>query len=235
MELALYVDKFKVRAILENNNCQAYLNDLFLVIEDSLQIDFNILPEYFIVKANHGSGMIKIVKDKSKTNSAEIKELTHKWLNTRYNESVGGTEFHYDAIKPKIIFEKKMKNKDGSPLLDYIFNCFHGRVEFIDIIDSSKGIPLTYIFDKNWNQLPFALLNKYIKGCLQKPAQLKEMVRIAEKLSAEFDYLRIDLYLINDVKILLGEYTFFPGGGMVKFNLAEYDKIYGKKLKLNNA
>ncbi len=232
-DLSHYADKFKVRSILESKNCQAYINELFQVVENSEQINFESLPECFVMKANHGSGMIKIVKDKSKLNIGSIKELAKKWLKTKYNESVGGTEFHYDAIKPKVIFEKLLENKDGSPLLDYKLYCFNGKVEFVDIIDNSKGIPLTYVYDNNWNQLPFAFYNKLLKGSFQKPAKLKEMLRIAENLSAEFDYVRIDLYLINNEKIIFGEYTFFPGGGMLVFNPRKFDNIYGEKLQLN--
>ena len=228
-----FADKYKVRAILENKNCQTYINDLFMVIEDPEQINLDKLPKSFVMKANHGSGMINIVKDKTKTNENDLKKIVNKWLNTKYNESVGGTEFHYDAIKPKVIFEKLLENKDGSPLLDYKFYCFNGKVEFININDNSTGIPLTYIFDKYWNQLTFALYNKHIKGSFQKPSKLEEMLRIAESLSEEFDYVRIDLYLIDDDKIIFGEYTFFPSGGMLKFVPRKFDYIYGKKLKLS--
>lgn len=228
-----YADKYIVREMLQNKNHQAILNELFEVIENSNQLEFDKLPKRFVMKANHGSGMIKIIKDKNRINHSEIKGLAEKWLKTKYNESVGGTEYHYDAIKPKVIFEQILENKSGLPLLDYKFYCFNGKVEFIDIVDNSKGIPLMYVYDRNWSQLPFALYNKHIKGNFLKPSKFEEMVRIAENLSSEFDFVRIDLYLIDDDKIVFGEYTFFPGGGMLKFNPRKYDYIYGEKLKLD--
>lgn len=230
--LSPYADKYKVRTILKNKNYNKYINDLFLVIEDPEQINYDKLPKSFVMKANHGSGMIKIVKDKSEINVNSIKELASKWLKTNYNKSISGTEFHYDAIKPKIIFEKLLENKDGSSLLDYKFFCLHGKVEFVDIIDNSRGIPLTYIYDKNWNQLPFALFNKPIKSSFQKPANFEEMIQVAENLSAEFDFVRIDLYIIDNQKVIFGEYTFFPGGGMLRFVPRKYDYLYGEKFKI---
>lgn len=231
-ELSLYADKYQVRKILEDKGYEKILNKLYHQVENISNFDFTALPNSFVMKANHGSGMIKIVKDKNYIGETEINILAEKWLKTKYNKSVGGTEFHYDSIKPRILFEKLLENKDGSPLLDYKFYCFNGKVEFIDIVDNSNGIPLMYVYDKKWQQLPFALYNKFLKGNLQKPERLNEMIQIAENLSSEFDFVRIDLYLIDNEKIVFGEYTFFPGGGMLKFRPKKYDFIFGCKLQL---
>ena len=232
-ELSLYADKYQVRKILEDKGYEKILNKLYYQVENISNFDFKALPNSFVMKANHGSGMIKIVKDKNYIGETEIKIVAEKWLKTKYNKSVGGTEFHYDSIKPRILFEKLLENKDGSPLLDYKFYCFNGKVEFIDIVDNSNGIPLMYVYDKKWQQLPFALYNKFLKGNFQKPERLNEMIQIAENLSSEFDFVRIDLYLIDNENIVFGEYTFFPGGGMLRFCPIKYDKIYGQKLNIS--
>jgi len=230
--LANYSDKFLVREILSIKGYTDILNKLYLKVSASEEINFSYLPDSFVMKANHGSGMIKIVKNKQDIDRVELLLLVNNWLKTKYNESVGGTDFHYDYITPLIIFEKVLANQDGSPILDYKFYCFNGRVEFINIVDNSRGIPLMYIYDNEWNQLRFSLYNRFINSDIRRPSKLEEMVKIAENLSSEFDFVRIDLYLIDNERIVFGEYTFFPGGGMLRFVPKSYDFYYGKKLKL---
>lgn len=234
-DLSIYADKYEVRNILMEKSFSIILNELYLQLEIIDDFDINTLPPCFVMKANHGSGLIKIIKDKSTINAENLKKTCLKWLALKYNESVGGTDYHYDFIKPKIIFEKILENEDRSPLMDYKFFCFNGKVEFISVVDNSKGLPLTYVYNTEWNQLNFSFYNKWIEGEIGKPAVLKEMVSIAEALSKEFDFVRIDLYLIDNKKIIFGEYTFFPGGGMLKFNPGKYDGYYGKKLQLANS
>jgi hypothetical protein len=228
---ARYADKFLVRDILKNKGYAYLLNDLVSVYKKEDEFLIENLPDDVVIKANYGSGM-NILKPKiSASQYPEVNKQVRSWFNGNYNQRVYGTEFHYELISPQVIVEKFLRNTDESPLLDYKFYCFHGKVEFVDLIDNSHGIPLMYVYDKNWKQMDFTLYNKPVIGRFPKPEVLNEMVRIAEDLSTEFDFVRIDLYLLDNKRIVFGEYTFFPGGGLLKFNPKRMDKHYGEILK----
>lgn len=231
---SVIADKVAVRKCVHDKGLSILLNELYMVTDRPDDIDFDLLPDSFVLKANHGSGMIIIVKDKRTINRNRIVEECRTWLKTSYNEAVCGTEYQYDAIDRKIIIEKYIEDHGARALFDYKFYCFYGKVEFICLVDNSGSIPLMYVYDSEWNRMPFSFYNKPLTGKFPKPPELGEMVRIAEILSSDWDFLRVDLYLVCG-RIVFGELTYSPGGGMVRFQPRRYDFVYGQKLRRTHA
>lgn len=227
----IYADKFLVREFIQNELSENYLNKIFTICKSHQEIDnidFSKLPQKFVVKANYGSGMNIIVKEKSDLNN--LKPILKDWLTNDYNNKIAGTEYHYDKIKPIIIFEKYLQNTDGSIINDYKFFCFNGKIEFIQVVSNNIEIPIISVYDTNWKEMPFSLYNKPNLQSFQKPSNLNDLIKTAEILSKNFKFVRIDLYNINENQILFGEITYNPGGGFLRFMPKKFDKIYGRKL-----
>lgn len=231
--LSAYADKLAVRKIIIDEGYSEILNGLYFDFGEFSEINFDRLPERFVMKANHGSGMVQIVLNKNNIDEKELLATIKKWLTNDYNKRVGGTDLHYDNIVPRVIVEKYLVNKDGTPIIDYKFYCMNGKVEFISCVDNSNCIPILHVFSKEWKQLDFGLYNKHLKSDIEKPKMLPRMIGISENLSRNFEFVRIDLYQLDNSKIIFGEYTFFPGGGLVRFVPSKWDLFYGKKLNIN--
>jgi len=222
----IVADKFVVREYIVQKGMNDILIDLLWSGTEPEKIDFDSLPKSFVIKATHGSGWNIIVDDKNKIIKEEIVAECQKWLSTKYSSVIGET--HYDDIVPRIIIEKFIEDSKYKIPLDYKFFCFHGRVEMIQV-DSSRFIQhARNLYDRSWNEMPVVL--QYPKGfSVEKPALLKEMIEVAEHISANFDFSRIDLYCQNNTKIFFGEITLTPGAGLERFNPKKWDYILGEK------
>jgi hypothetical protein len=229
----IIADKYAVRTHLANLGLGQILNELYCVAGDPDEIVFAKLPDAFVVKATHGSGMTKIVTRKDALTTDMIKRLCARWLAVSYNEAACGTEYHYDSITPRIVIEKLLTNDDGSPVLEYELFCFGGKVEFISVVEKLDGIAINTLYDAEWAKLPFGLYNRTTEAVHPKPCVLEEMVRVAEKLSAGWEFLRVDLYEINHKNVVFGELTYSPGGGMLRFVPRRFDFLYGEKCLLH--
>lgn len=220
-------DKVKVRKYVSDKIGENVLNELYFVGNDPRLIPFESLPNQFIIKTNHGSGWNIIVKDKSKIDKSEIIEKCNYWLSLKYSDYSKGYEAHYDSIAPSILVEKFLSGKDNNSILDYKFFCFHGRVNFIAVDTDKYTKQNRLIYDVNWNPIDFSWPNLPKENQVQKPQEIREMIQIAESLSHDFDFCRIDLYLSN-TGIKFGEITISPGGGWDKITPKEADFILGK-------
>lgn len=141
-----------------------------------------------------------------------------KWLNT--NHAFHSLELHYKDIKPKIIAEKYIEEIDGN-LFDYKVHCFHGKPTYIQVIGnrdlkSHSGLQLVYDFNWNEQDWSFGDYPKYREG-LKRPSMLEELYRLSRILCEEFEYVRVDFYIILE-QILFGEMTFTPGSGFYRYN-----------------
>jgi hypothetical protein len=233
-------DKFAVREYVKNKIGEEFLIPLLFITEDPLEIPFNKLKPPYIIKSNHGSSRNLFVYDREDINKKKITEECASWLKENYYYY--GKEWQYKNIKPKIIIEKLLLTKENNIPNDYKFHCFKGKVEFIQVDSDRFGNHKRTLFDINWNKMPFIYspkmknqnLPKYQEDFLiQDLVTLNKMVDTAQNLSAEFDYVRVDLYLLNE-KIYFGELTFTPGSGFECFFPEKYDLIYGNKIKLQN-
>ena len=226
----LLADKYLVKNFIKDTIGKKYVIPLLKVWDSYNEINFDSLPNKFILKANHGSGMNIIINDKSKYNLESIKKIAKKWMNINYAFS-NGLELHYMNIKPKIIAEMFYDNKNGD-LFDYKIYCFNGRVESIAFLSAKKKFRRIAFYDTNWNRLNYTDTYPPFEYEIPKPKKLKEMVEISQKLSKGFAFVRVDLYVLNNENIKFGEMTFTPDSGKLNFNPVEQNRIFGDMIKL---
>ena len=231
-EYTTMVDKYAVREYIADKLGEEYLIPLLGVWNNPNDIDFTVLPEQFVLKCNHNSGMgMCICKNKNELNIDNIKNKLKSGLKQNYY--LTSREWPYKNVKRKIIAEKYIEDSKGE-FVDYKFFAFNGYVPCVMVcIDRHINDTKFYFFDKDWNLLK---LNKRGKEAspnftLPKPKNISEMFKIAEKLSKDIPFVRIDLYNA-DGKIYFGEITFFPDSGFDKNLLCKTDEYFGKLINL---
>lgn len=222
----LSADKVLVRYLVKEKIGEQYLIPTLQITDDAKNIDFDSLPNSFILKANHACGWNKIVRDKSKINRKEIVKICSNWLNHNYYYI--GREWIYKNIKPLVIIEELIS--DETPP-DYKFHCFNGEIDSIQYDTGRYKDIRRDFYDENWNKMDLRKNAPNSDIAAPRPEKLEEMKEIARKLSADFDYVRVDLFYVNN-KIYFGELSFIVGGGFSPFDPQEYDKKLGDKLNL---
>ena len=231
-EYTIMADKYRVRDYIKNTIGEEYLIPLLGVWDDPEEIDFDALPDKFVLKCNHNSGLgMCICKDKSKLNIKKVKQALKKGLEQDYY--LTGREWPYKDVPRKIIAEKFMVDESGTELKDYKIMCFNGKAKCSFVCSerfSKTGLKVTF-FDREWNRMPFERCYPQSKEKLEKPKNYELMLKLAEQLSASVTFLRVDFYEING-KPYLGELTFHPGSGFEKFSPEEWDYKLGEMLKL---
>lgn len=229
--LTQLVDKYEVRAYVEQQIGKRYLNPIVGVYKKCSDIDFNALPNRFVAKVVQGSGYNFIVKDKSKLDKKLFEKKVNKWLRTNYYYR-SGQEWAYKNVIPKVMIEHYMEEKDKDVLNDYKIFCFNGSPKFIQIDIDRGSNNLRCFYDLQWKKLPFEKgRSKMYRGHVEKPTNLEEMVTLAKKLSKPFPFVRVDFYSVNG-KTIFGEMTFYPGGGCTEFRPDKYNIIFGEWLQL---
>lgn len=228
----IMADKYRVRKIVKEKIGKEYLIPLLGHWDNYDNIDFSKLPNEFVLKCNHDSGSIKIVHDKSLINHNEFRKFFNQRL--KQNPYRYGREWPYKNIKPCIIAEKYMGDKDGTLPADYKFFCFDGYVDSV-MICTGRGFNTKrfFFFDKNWN------LKKYNKSSqnlpdsfsLEKPKEIDYLFKLAGKLSSGEKFVRIDFYVI-DGQPYFGEFTYFPASGFDNNIMPWADKHLGELIKL---
>lgn len=225
------VDKYAVRKYVEEKLGPGYLNELYAVYEDEKDVDFDKLPNQFILKAAHGYNFNLIVKDKSQLNTVKARLKFKKWMN-RNQYYRGGLEWAYKNVPPRIIAEKYLPEIAGNQASDFKFYCFNGQPKFLEIMVEVNGIDHRCNYDLNWNKLPFYRDKvPYFEGEVEKPLSFNEMKTTAIKLAGDFPFVRVDLYDING-KIIFGELTFYPADGRWPYLPEAYNKIIGDYMQL---
>lgn len=225
------VDKYAVRDHVKKLIGEEYLIPLLGVWDDPDKIDFEKLPDRFVLKCTHNSGKgMCICRDKSKLNIKKVKRELAKGLKEDYYKL--NREWPYSKVTPKIIAEQYMTDESGIELKDYKIFCFNGKPEYVEV-DFNRHIEHKLNpYDFDWNPLNFCddSKNDY-NADIKKPKRLEDMYHIAQELSKDMDFLRVDFYSVED-KIYVGELTLFPGSGFINFDPPEIDLKYGKLLRL---
>ncbi len=235
-EYTTMVDKYAVKKYVADKIGEEYIIPTLGVWDNPDDIDFDTLPNKFVLKCNHNSGLgMCICKDKSKLNIENVKSELKKGLAQDYY--LTGREWPYKNVPRKIIAEKYMTDtSDSSDFTDYKFFCFNGYVDCVMVcLERSSGDTKFYFFDSNWN---LKRLNTRGKNApdgftISKPSQMDKMFEIAAKLSKGLPFVRIDLYQSND-HIYFGEITFFPDSGFDANLLPETDKYFGNLIHLED-
>lgn len=223
-------DKYEVRSYVKEKIGDEYLIPLLYQTYNEKNIISNNLPdEPFVIKTNHDSGGGIIIKNKKEINWKNIQKELKERMKINYYYSA--KEWQYKNIKPCIIVEKLLLDENNEIPNDYKLHCFNGKVEIIQVDTGRFTNHERYLYDRNWNLIDCQWLFKSGTGVVEKPLNINEMVKIAEKLSENFIFARIDLYSIAN-KIYFGEITFHPGSGWEFIKPVEFDYKFGEMLLL---
>ena len=211
-------DKYMVRDWIKAMIGEQYLVPLLGVWDSFDDINFSILPDHFVLKCNHGSGMNMVVKDKNRLDLKVAKARFDKWMKDDYT-FLNGFEMQYKDIPHKIIAEEYIEQMDSN-LLDYKIHVFGGEPRIIQVIGDRDLVNHTgkeAFLDLNWQpqDLMYHTYDMY-EEIPERPENLDEMLRIAKVLGTDFRYVCVDLYDI-DGTILFGEMTFTPASGYGKW------------------
>lgn len=224
-------DKYAVRDYVTNKGWGSVLNELYGVYDSFEDIDFDILPEQFVIKCTHGCGYNIICKDKKTLNFNEVSQKLNRWLKEKYGYAT--TELHYTKIRPKIIVEKYLCDKDDKMPVDYKIYCFNGIPRAILVCtEREKKLRLNY-FDIKWNFKDYGKESWKNTKKIPEPKNLKKMLEIASDLSKKFPFVRVDLYNDNG-KIIFGEMTFTPACSCAPYYSKEGNVELGELLEIEN-
>lgn len=224
-EFTRMVDKYEFKDYVEEKLGEGYTIPTIGIYDSVDEIEWDKLPQQFVLKCTHDSGSVVICRDKSQFDlqNAEVR-LTHRLAHNYYWHS---REWPYKNVKPRIIAEQYMQDGDNKTLNVYkIFN-FHGVPKLIQMIQNDKTPEETIdYFDTNWNLLELRQNYPNSEKPLSRPQKLEEMLCLARKLSEGIPFVRTDFYVING-KVYVSEFTFFSDGGMAVFHPEKWDKILG--------
>lgn len=193
------------------------------------EINFDQLPNQFVLKTTHDSGGVAVVKDKSTMNLTEVRKKIERSMNNNFFYE--HREYPYKNIKPRIIAEKYMVDESGTELKDYKFFCFDGEPKMLFVATDRPFDTRFDFFDTEWNHLPFKQGHPLATKEIKKPVGFDKMLDLSRRLSKGFPHVRVDLYDING-QIYFGELTFFHFSGNVPFEPEEWDYKVGEWLKL---
>lgn len=232
--LTTIVDKVKVRDYIKDLIGEEYLIPSYGIYSNSSEINLNKLPESFVLKGNNGSGYNIICNRKKDIDWNKSFKLIDDWLKSSHY--IRAREWPYKNVKPLMIAEKLLKNKDLSPLVDYKFYCFDGIVKYVGVtfIDNVNHISYRNNYDINFKlykdvEIGFPNNPNVID---KKPENFDKMLEIASLLSKGYPHLRVDLYNV-DGKIYFGELTVYPGGGVDRLmNPKGLEEEMGSYIKL---
>ncbi len=224
---SIIADKIAVRDFVEEKIGKEYLIPILQIYDDVDDINVEKLPKSFVMKSNNGSGTVKVVENKEDFNNMELIFLAKKWIKNDYYSWT--KEPQYKKIQTKIFIEEFLQDEKGKVPYDYKFHCFSGTVKYINVDVDRYSEHKRGFFDREWNYLNFNWGSSSLKPIakIEKPEKLNKMIEIAEHLSNGFDYLRVDLYIIEN-KIYFGELTLHPTSGFKRFYPNEYNRVWGK-------
>jgi len=230
-EYTVMVDKYNVRDYIVSKIGDEYLIPILGKWEHFDDIDFDKLPNKFVLKCTHGSGSIAICKNKKEFDFKLARKKINIWM--KRNFYFYAREWPYKNVVPNVIAEEYLEAKDGQ-LLDYQLHVFNGLTKLIYVIIDRFKSRKKNIYNIHWELQKFQHSRPYDEKIkLETPKNLDKMIEIAEILAANIPYLRVDFYDI-DGKLYIGELTFFPSGGFGKLIPFEYDELLGSWISLPN-
>ena len=223
-------DKIQLRDYVKQIIGKQYLIKSLGIYNTPEEIDFNNLPNQFVIKVNWGSGQNIIVKNKKQLDIPQTIAQLEQWIKPESNHYYDFFEWCYKDMKPQIIIEEYIQQLNND-LYDYKFLCYNGKVNKLFVVSDRFKNKYLDFYDNDWNHLPFERLYHNSPKGITKPQNLKEMISIAEKLSKPFPFVRVDLYSIQN-QIYIGELTFYPGNGVELFSPEKWDYTLGQDFTL---
>lgn len=232
-EYTKMVDKYEAKKYVASIIGEEYIIPTLGVWDSVDDIDWDSLPNQFVLKCTHDSGGIVVCRDKSKLD----KEVAIKKLETSFKSKFyySSREWPYKNVKPRVIAERYMEDRPKNPavadLTDYKFFCFNGEPKFCQVIRDRNSHETIDIYDMDWNLMSLDSSAFHGKTPVEKPDNLNDMIMVCRELSKGIPLSRIDLYQIQD-KNFFGEITLFPYGGMDKFSTDEWNTKIGVLLNM---
>lgn len=223
---SLLTDKYRVREWVKERIGEEYLVPLAGVYDSAYDIDFDTLPEKFVIKTNAGSGDAMIVKDKSRLSAREIRRIRARMEFYLKNDFASCSyELHYSEIEPKLVVEHLIEC-DEEDVPDYKFICFDGKPHYCWVDKNRYHGHTRSIYDMDWNLQPWTLKYENYDGIIDRPSNFGKMAEIAAKLAEGFRQVRVDLYSVNG-RIRFGEMTFTSESGFGVITPYEMDVKLG--------
>ena len=231
-EYTVMADKYEAKKYVADRIGEEYIIPTYGVWDHFDDIDFQSLPDSFVLKCTHDSGGVIICKDKNKLDKKAAKKMLEKCLKRNFYYVY--REWQYKNIKPRIIAEKLMEDSSTKELRDYKFFTFSGVAKALFIAsdrqDPTQDTKFDF-FDMDFNHLDFRNGHPNATVAIEKPVCFDEMRRLAEVLSQGIPHVRVDFYEVNG-KVYFGELTFAHWSGLVPFEPEEWDKTLGDWLQL---
>lgn len=232
-EYSKMVDKVEAKKYVAEIIGEKYIIPTYGVWNDFDDISFDQLPDKFILKCTHDSGRVFICNGKSKFDFKEAKKNISARLKINYYKY--GREWVYKDVKPRIIAEKLLTNKDNSPVIDYKFYCYGGKpIYFMYSVGEADHNVKNHKFDMNLKSID-QLFKKQVaiaETDIVLPDNMSEMIELVKKLCVGFPHIRVDLYNV-DGKIYFGELTFYTSSGFIHIDSEEYSDYLASLIDLS--
>ena len=223
------VDKYEVKKFVSEKIGEEYVVKTYAVYDSVEDIDFNALPDSFVLKCTHNSGSFVVCPNKNALDIEEALKILKQGMNCKDYYKCS-REWVYKGVKPRIIAEEYLEDSTFEDLVNYKFWCFNGKPQIMYITVKTDDIWENF-YDMEFNQLEISHGFKQYKGIISKPLQFERMKELAEVLSDNFYHIRIDFYQISG-KIKFSEYTFYDWAGFRPFDNIEWDYKIGDLFNL---
>ena len=224
--------KADAKAVVEKLVGKEYVVPLIQAYDSFDDIDFDKLPNQFVLKTNHDSGGYIICKDKAELDIEKARKKMNKSLKRNYYEF--SREWPYKNVKPKLFAEEYIVGKDGTEMKDYKIFCFDGEPKFGFVVEgrTSKKMKIGF-FDTDFKLIPVKQGGKKydMAQSVEKPYNFEKMLELAKILTKDMPFVRMDFIEVDD-KLYVGEFTFYHWGGRMAFEPEKYDEIFGSYIKL---
>lgn len=230
-EYSIMVDKYAAKEYVSKIIGEEHIIPAYGVWDSFEEIDFESLPNQFVLKCTHGSGDVVICRDKTSFDLNRARKTLTKALRTDYYKI--GREWPYKNVPHRILAEQYVSDEEtSSGLTDYKFFCFGGQPKVMFVATERYSDCKFDYFDMDFSRLPIRNIHPNSSKLIEKPKRFEEMKKIAEQLSVKVPFIRIDLYEING-EIYFGEYTFFHAGGFSVYSPEEWDLKMGEWIDLS--
>lgn len=232
MIYTIMVDKYEAKRYVADIIGEEYIVPTYGIWDRAEDIDFDSLPDKFVLKATHDSGRVIICRDKSTLDKDNAIREMRKSL--RRNFYAVTREWPYKNVKPRIIAEQLLETLDGSEIADYKVHNFNGIPRIILVCrDRFNGVMTEDFYDTQWNHIDVRRpAHPNAMRLEDQPKTLEKMLELSQRLSEGIPFVRNDFYSING-KVYFGEMTFYPASGLVPFVPESYDLMFGEWLNLN--
>jgi hypothetical protein len=223
------VDKYEAKKFIAEHIGEDHIVPTLGVWESFEEIDFDALPNQFVLKCTHDSGGLVVCYDKTQLDKQSAKNKIEQSL--KHNYFWSSREWPYKNVKPRIIAEKLMKDTPDDALTDYKFFCFNGVPKIMYISKDHGRAPRTDFYDMEFNHLKIKARDPNAETPPPKPIQFDTMKKFAQILSSGIPHLRVDFYIVDE-KVFVGELTFYHMSGLTEITPSEWNLKMGDWIAL---